>query len=147
MRAKSLQSCPALCDPMDYSPPGSSVHGILQARIQGWLPCPPPGDLPDPGIEPASLMSPALAGGFFTTGTTWEALVVCVSAPVSSMLMSSTCVLHVPNSILEMKRERLRERFSNFSKVTGQSWDSHRVLCLLDVLPGSQSNDLSKVTL
>ena len=33
MPAKSLQSCLTLCDPMDYSPPGSSVHGILQARI------------------------------------------------------------------------------------------------------------------
>ena len=33
---------------------------------------PPPGDLPDPGIEPVSLMSPALAGGFFTTSVTWE---------------------------------------------------------------------------
>ena len=38
------------------------------------LPCLPPGDLPDPGIKPASLMSPALAGGFFTTSATWEAL-------------------------------------------------------------------------
>ena len=37
------------------------------------LPCPPPRHLPDPGIEPTSLMSPALAGGFFTTSTTWEA--------------------------------------------------------------------------
>ena len=37
------------------------------------MPFPPPGDLPDPGIEPVSLMSPALAGGFFTTGATWEA--------------------------------------------------------------------------
>ena len=35
--------------------------------------CPPPGDLPDPGIKPESLMSLALAGRFFTTGTTWEA--------------------------------------------------------------------------
>ena len=34
--AKSLQSCPALCDPIDCSPPGSSVHGILQARILEW---------------------------------------------------------------------------------------------------------------
>ena len=58
---------------MDYSLPGSSVHGILQARILEWIaPCPPPGDLPNPGIEPTSLASPALAGGFFTTGTTWE---------------------------------------------------------------------------
>ena len=37
------------------------------------LPCPPPGDLPNPGIKPISLMSPALAGRFFTTGATWEA--------------------------------------------------------------------------
>ena len=37
------------------------------------LPCPPPEDLPNPGIEPMSLTSPALAGGFFTTNTTWEA--------------------------------------------------------------------------
>ena len=37
------------------------------------LPRPPPGNLPDPGIEPTSLTSPALAGGFFTTSATWEA--------------------------------------------------------------------------
>ena len=36
----SLQLCPALCDPMDYSPPGSSVHGILQARILEWVAMP-----------------------------------------------------------------------------------------------------------
>ena len=40
----------------------------------GWLPHPPPGDLPDPGIEPASLVAPALTDGFFTTSTTREAL-------------------------------------------------------------------------
>ena len=40
--AKSLQSCATLCHPIDCSPPGSSVHGILQARILEWLPCPPP---------------------------------------------------------------------------------------------------------
>ena len=38
-----------------------------------WLPCPLPGHLPDSGIEPTSLVFPALAGGFFTTSTTWEA--------------------------------------------------------------------------
>jgi len=60
---------------MDCSPPGSSVHGILQARIY-WsgLPWPPPGDLPDPGIKSMSLTTPALAGKFFTTSATWEAL-------------------------------------------------------------------------
>ena len=61
--AKSPQSCPTLWDPVDCSLPGSSVHGILQARTLEWG-CPPPGDLPDPGIEPLSFVSPALAGGF-----------------------------------------------------------------------------------
>ena len=58
--AKSLQSCPTLCNPMDCSLPGSSVHGILQARIY-WsgLPFPSPEDLPDPGIDLESPAAPA----------------------------------------------------------------------------------------
>ena len=46
--------------------------GFSTQEYQNGLPCPPPGDLPDPGIEFVSLMSPALAGGFFTTSATWE---------------------------------------------------------------------------
>ena len=60
----------ALCDPVDCTPPGSSVHGILQARILEWVVM--PSLRGDPRIEPMSLMSPALAGGFFTTGATWK---------------------------------------------------------------------------
>ena len=44
------------------------LMGFSRQEYWSGLPCPPPGDLPDPGIEPASLTSPALAGGFFTTG-------------------------------------------------------------------------------
>ena len=63
MHAKSLQLCLTLCDPMDCSPAGSSVHGILQARIVVWVAMPsPPGTLTHPRIASASLMSPALAG-------------------------------------------------------------------------------------
>ena len=52
--------------------PGSSVHwGFNKQEYWSELPCPPPGDLPHPEIKPASLMSPALAGGFFTTSTTF----------------------------------------------------------------------------
>ena len=60
------------CDPMHDSLPASSVHGILQARIVECIAVPPLGDLPSPGIKPASLKSPALAGGLFATSTTWE---------------------------------------------------------------------------
>ena len=52
---------------MDCSPPGSSVHGILQARIQSGLLCPPPGNLPNSEIKPTAAVSPALAGRLFTT--------------------------------------------------------------------------------
>ena len=52
---------------MDCSLPGSSVHVIFQARIWSWLPFPTPRDLPNAGVEPVSLESPALAGRFFTT--------------------------------------------------------------------------------
>ena len=68
------QSCPTLSDPMDCSPPGSSVHGIFQARVLEWgaialsgsvsQSCPNLCDLMDCSRQ-APLMSPALAGGFF----------------------------------------------------------------------------------
>ena len=54
--------------------------GFSRKVYWGGLPCPPPGDLPDPGIEPVSLMSPAVAGGFLTTSATWEALKSCSAA-------------------------------------------------------------------
>ena len=51
------------------------------SRQEYWsgLPCPSPWDLPDPGIEPTSLMSPVLEDGFFTTSTTWEAHMIVFS--------------------------------------------------------------------
>jgi len=54
------QSCPTLCDPMDCSPPGSSVLGISRQEYWSGLPFLPAGDIPDPGIEPVSLVSHAL---------------------------------------------------------------------------------------
>ena len=55
-----VQLCLILCDPMELSPPGSSVHGYSPTRSQDYwsgFPCPPPGDLPNPGIK---LRSPSL---------------------------------------------------------------------------------------
>ena len=54
---------------MDCSPPGSPVHGILQAGILEWVALPSSRDLPDPGIEPASLLSPALQADLTTSAT------------------------------------------------------------------------------
>ena len=61
---------------MNCSTPGSSVHGFSWQENQNGLPCPPPGNLPDPETEPMSPKSPSLAGGFFTTSAAWEALKV-----------------------------------------------------------------------
>ena len=66
-----------LRDPVDCSPPGSSVHGILQQEHWSGSPVPSPGDLPDPWIELASFASPALADGFFTIRATREYTDVC----------------------------------------------------------------------
>ena len=69
--AELLQLCLTLCDPMDYNPPGSSVHGILQTRILEWLAMLSLGILPTRGLNQS--LTP-LADGFFTTSATWEAL-------------------------------------------------------------------------
>ena len=58
------QFCPTLCDPTDYSPPGSSVREIFQARILEWVAISFSGDLPNPGIEPGS---PALQANSLPT--------------------------------------------------------------------------------
>ena len=65
-------SCPTLCDPVNCSLSGSSVHGIFQARILEQVAIFYSRGSSQPGIEPVSLASPALAGRFFTTSTTWE---------------------------------------------------------------------------
>ena len=72
LRAKLLHSRLTLCDSLDCSPPGSSVHGILQQEYWSGLPCPLPGDLPDPGIELESPVAPEFQEDsllFFCIGT------------------------------------------------------------------------------
>ena len=81
---KSSSSCPGVCVLSHFSPalPCTTLWTVARqaplsmgfSRQEYWsgLPCPPPGNLPDPGIEPTSLTSPALRGEFFTTRTTWE---------------------------------------------------------------------------
>ena len=71
--AKLLQPCLTLCDLMDCSLQAPLSMGFSRHEYWSGLPCPPRRDLPDPGIEPAS---PALAVGFFITGTIWEAYII-----------------------------------------------------------------------
>ena len=66
--------------------------GFSRQEYWSGMPFPLPGDLPDPGIEPMSLISPALASGFFTTTATWEAphYIVCVLYYVLEMVSIKT---------------------------------------------------------
>ena len=66
------QSHPTLCIPWTVAHQAPLSVGFSKKEYWSGLPCPSPGDLPNPGIEPSSLMSPALAGRFFTISTTWE---------------------------------------------------------------------------
>ena len=66
---------------MDCSPPGRLCMGFSKQECWSGFPCPPPGDLPDPGIKPVSLLSPELAGEFFTTSAAWEAGLKYIRSP------------------------------------------------------------------
>ena len=94
MHAKLLQSCPT---PWTIAFQAPLSMGFSRQEYWSRLLCTPPGDLPDPGNELMSLISPVLAGGFFTTSATWEALYyvcvcvcVCVCACVSCSVMSDS---------------------------------------------------------
>ena len=127
------KSCLTLFDPLDYSPPGSSAHGIFKARILEWLPFPSPGDLPDPGIEPVYLVSPAL-GGFSTT-----------EPPIVVQLLSCVWLFVTPWSHLASPKKIWRFSKSIDSRTVagrtfsetlpihewGQGWLSHRLVCFV----------------
>ena len=75
----SMRACEVASVVSDSVTPGTVAHqaplsmGLSKQEYWSRLPCPPPGDLPNPGIEPVSLTFPALEGKFFTASATWEA--------------------------------------------------------------------------
>ena len=73
--------------------------GFSRQEYWSGLSYPPPGDLPNPGIKPASLMSPALAGGFFTTRATWE-------APQLSGVKLCFWIVHILDSSFTLRSRR-----------------------------------------
>ena len=64
--AKLLKLCPTLWDPMDSSLPAPQSMGFSRQEYWSGLPCHPPGNLPNPGIEPVSLVSSALQADFYS---------------------------------------------------------------------------------
>ena len=71
--AKSLQSCPSVCDSMNCSLPDSSIHGILQARVLEWVAMPSSRRSSQPRNRTCVSYISCTAGEFFTTSATWEA--------------------------------------------------------------------------
>ena len=87
----ATRSCLVLCNSEDCSPPGSSVHGILQARILKWIPLSSPWDLPNPGVKPSLSYTESkptcsgLQGSYNLTSTSWSELI----CPLFSMMHSA----------------------------------------------------------
>ena len=125
------QLCLTFCEPMDCSPPGSSLRGISQARIQEWVAISfSRGDLPDPGIEPvspASPASPAWAGGFFTSSATWES----VSSPSCLTFCDPMDCSQPGSSVHGILQARILERVAiPFSRGSFQPRDQTQVSCI-----------------
>ena len=124
------QSSPTLCGPMDCSLPGSSVHGILQARILEWVAISfsRGSDLPNPGNESMSLTSPSLADRFFTTSATWEAL----SHQIDNMNKEIEIIKRNQMGILRLKiitteiKNSLEELNSRFQSVSNSRFSISR---------------------
>ena len=82
--------------------PGSSVHGILQARALEWVAMPSSRDLPNPGIKLTSLMPPALAGGFSIDSTTWETPSILYMASLPNVCQSQPPIHPTPPLGIQM---------------------------------------------
>ena len=95
-----------------FATPWTAAHqaplsmGFSKQEYWSGLPCPPAGDLPDPGIEPASLTSPALAGGFFTTSATWEP---CMMESYSAIKQNEVMPFAITQTDLEIKLSDVRQ--------------------------------------
>ena len=74
VKVKSLSRVRLFATPWTVAYQAPPSMGFFRQEYWSGLPFPSPGDLPNPGIEPMSPAVPALTGGFFTVGTTWEAL-------------------------------------------------------------------------
>ena len=90
-------SCVTLWDSITVACQAPLYMGFSRQEYWCGLPYPSPGDLPDPGIEPTCLTSPALAGGFFTTSTTWNYSRTIQTKP-QRMMPSRCCSQHVSKS-------------------------------------------------
>ena len=113
--------------------------GVSMQEYWSGLPYPPPGNLPDPGIKPVSLMSPVLAGRFFTTSTTWEAPRKTCSDLHWSLLNMDTPKLKFWSGFLPQTGRQLGkclEYYSGNSEILGQKINEsfNLIFCFFSLL-------------
>ena len=102
VHAKSLQSCPALRNSMHCNPPGSSVHGILQAKILEWIAMPSSRGSSQPRDQTCASCSCYIAGGFFTTEPLGKPKTV--TASICSMLHLVTAYIPGVFWLIDLKK-------------------------------------------
>ena len=132
--AEFLQLCPTLCNPVNCSLPGSSVCGILQARILEWVAlCPAPGNLPDPGIEPciSSLLglSPTLTSipiipPLWVITEPWADSLCSQQLPASYLLYTTCYSLSLSHPLLPSLRPQVLSLCQHL-----YSCPEHRFIC------------------
>ena len=125
MKVLVTQSSPTLCDPKDCSPPGSSVHGILQARIVEWVIIPLSRGFSQPRDQ--SQVS-HIAGRFFTVGATRETQNCIKMTPFSSTLIFHYYDHYYYLAALGLCRGVWAPCWSTFSCCPAQTWLSPRGL-------------------
>ena len=120
MLAKSLQSCPALCHPMDCSPPGSCVHGILQARILEWGAMPSSRGSSRPrDLTHISFVS-SIGSGFFTISAIWE--VPSIIKLISSTGKGLAVLLVAPDKRLDFSSLGAPQLLHKHAACTTTTW-------------------------
>ena len=113
------QSCPTLCNPMDVASQAPLPMGFSRQEYWSESPFPPPWNLPDPGMEPLSPVSSALAGGFFTTSTTWE-------APGTDEVFNNICWVDLDNHWVTSGIQRQQETTLQNIKEVSPEFDGHK---------------------
>ena len=126
MHAQSLQLCPALCDPMHCGPPGSSVHGNLQARTEEWVAMPSSRGSSQPRDQTMALTSPALAGEFFTISATWAARSQFRSVARLCPTLWDLTDCSMPEASLSITKSQSLLKFMSIESVMPSS---HLILC------------------
>ena len=121
MCANSLQLCPTLWTLWTVAHQGPLSMGFSRQEYWSGLPCPPTGDLPDPGIELVSLMSPALVGGFFTTSAIWEGL-LAICQIFQACFYPRTTTFAIPCTWNSLPSK------SVFSVLLSPSWDLEQMV-------------------